>query len=135
MSYLPSFRLDGKWAMVTGSSKGLGRHIALALGEAGANIILVGRSTTALEKAKQEVKELGVQAITVCADLSTDEGVDTLIPKALAQIKGEDEGIDILVNNAGMNKQQSALEVTREVWDEVMSVNLKGAFFYRSTCR
>jgi NAD(P)-dependent dehydrogenase (short-subunit alcohol dehydrogenase family) len=125
MTYLPSFRLDGKTAVVTGASRGLGRHIALALAEAGADVALVGRRLEDLEPVAHEAREMGRRAVALSADL-TREGAGASIMADAARELG---CIDILVNNAGTNVQQSTLDVTPQVWDTIMDLNLKGAFF------
>ena len=125
MTYLPSFRLDGKTAVVTGASRGLGRHIALALAEAGADVALVSRHAEDLEPIAREAREMGRRAVTLGADLSY-EGAGARI---MAQAVQELGSIDILVNNAGTNVQQSTLDVTPQVRDTILDLNLKGAFF------
>ena len=125
MSYLPSFRLDGKTAIVTGASRGLGRHIALAVAEAGADVALIARKLDELEPVAEEARSMGRRAFALAADLSDEPAGARAVAEA-AQALG---GLDILVNNAGTNVQQSTLEVTPEVWDTIVDVNLKGAFF------
>ncbi|MCP3371818.1 SDR family NAD(P)-dependent oxidoreductase [Bradyrhizobium cajani] len=123
--FLPSFRLDGRQAIVTGASQGLGRHIALALAEAGADLALVGRSLGSLESVAAEAHAMGRLAVCVTADLSQIDEVRKMTAQ-IAEVLGR---IDILVNNAGTNIQQLAVDVTEEAWDTVMNINLKGAFF------
>lgn len=125
MTYLPSFRLDGKNAVITGASRGLGRHIALALAEAGADVALIGRDLKELESVACEAQQMGRRAIAISSDLSQDDAAADMIAETISELGG----IDILVNNAGTNVQQSALEVTSEVWDRIIDLNLKGAFF------
>jgi NAD(P)-dependent dehydrogenase (short-subunit alcohol dehydrogenase family) len=125
MSYLPSFRLDGKKAIVTGASRGVGRHVALAFAEAGADLALVARGIEELEPVVRAASDMGRRAITVSADLAKEGAGARAIGAAAEQLGG----IDVLVNNAGTNVQQSALEVTPEVWDSIHDLNLKAAFF------
>jgi 2-deoxy-D-gluconate 3-dehydrogenase len=125
MSYLPSFRLDGKTAVITGASRGLGRHIALALAEAGADVALIGRMLAELEPVAQEARGMGRRAALVTADVSDESAGRRAIEEAAGQLGG----IDILVNNAGTNVQQSTLEITPEVWDAIIDLNFRGAFF------
>lgn len=123
--YLPSFRLDGRNAIVTGASQGLGRHIALALAEAGADLALVGRNAATLDPVAAEARAMGRQVASIAADLARLEDMRRMVAAA-AEALGR---IDILVNNAGTNVQQAAVDVTEEAWDTVMAINLKGAFF------
>lgn len=125
VSYLPSFRLDGRVAVVTGASQGLGRHIALALAEAGADLALVARQADALQDVAAEARAMGRKAVCVPADLSRAAEIGRAIDTVLEHFAE----IHILVNNAGTNVQQFAADVTEEAWDTVMNINLKGSFF------
>lgn len=119
------FSLDGKKAVVTGAGRGLGRAIALALAEWGADVALVARTAQALESVAVEVRALSRKAITEVADVTATERVAPMIEEVAARLGG----IDILVNNAGVNVPQAALEVTSETWDRILDLNLKAAFF------
>lgn len=125
MSYLPSFRLDGKVALVTGASRGLGRHTALALAEAGAAVALVARAANELEQVAAEAKELGLQAHPFPADL-TDAATAPVLINQVVEHYGR---VDILVNGAGTNIQQNALDVDETSWDTILNVNLRATFF------
>ena len=115
-----SFRLDGKAALVTGASRGLGASIAETLRAAGASV--VGTSRTA-KSANKVAERLGTTPVVMdVTDVSSvREGVD--------EAASELGGLDILVNNAGLNIPQGIFEVDEESWDAVMNTNLKGGFF------
>jgi len=118
-----SFRLDGKRALVTGANTGIGQGIALALAEAGAEVVAVGRSSMA------ETEALIAKAGGICHALKADLGVPKewqgLIDSAVARFGP----LDILVNNAGIIRRADALEFSEKDWDEVMDLNLKAVFF------
>ncbi len=120
---LDQFKLDGKVAIVTGSSRGLGQGIALGLAEAGADIALVDILDMAESKAK--VEALGRKCIAITADLSKKESVDTIINATVEQMGG----IDILFNNAGIIRRAPITEFTEKDWDDVMNINIRTLFF------
>jgi 3-oxoacyl-[acyl-carrier protein] reductase len=117
--------IKGKVALVTGASRGIGRAIALALGEAGADVAVNYRmrETEAGETAFGII-ELGRRAITVQADVSKSAEVDRLVESVEAQLGV----VDILVNNAGIAKPQRVEEITERDFDELIAVNLKSCF-------
>ena len=118
------FGLDGKVALVTGASGGIGSAIAKAYAEAGATVILNG---TRREKLEELAAEIGLPGKTVIlpADLSTREACQNLI----AQIESELGRLDILVNNAGINRRKPATDFTEDDYRAILSVNLDGVFF------
>ncbi|GGX82428.1 2-deoxy-D-gluconate 3-dehydrogenase [Litchfieldella qijiaojingensis] len=116
------FSLEGQVAMVTGCNKGLGQALAVALAEAGADIVGVSRSSA--EKTRDRVEALGRNFHGVEAELGRDKE-DAIVERALAQA-GK---LDILVNNAGTIRRAPALEFSENDWDAVIDVNLKAAFF------
>jgi glucose 1-dehydrogenase len=119
-------RLQGKNALVTGSSKGIGRAIATRLGREGANVIVNYNSDPrGAEAAVQEIRAFGVRAEALKADLGSVPSVHGLLAAA-AQALGT---LDILVNNAGIEKHAPFWEVSEADFDRVLSVNLKGVFF------
>jgi 2-dehydro-3-deoxy-D-gluconate 5-dehydrogenase len=121
---LPSaFSLLGRTALITGANTGLGQAIAIALAEAGADIVAVGR--TAPTETSAAVLKTGRRFISVQADLADAGSVSTVADRALAECAQ----IDILVNNAGIIRRGEAIDFTTADWDEVMDVNLKSAFF------
>jgi NAD(P)-dependent dehydrogenase (short-subunit alcohol dehydrogenase family) len=119
------FGLDGKRALVTGASRGLGRTMALALAEAGADIVITGRTRATLEATADEIRALGRQAWAVEADMAVPAGCRAAFEKILAELGP----IDILVNNVG-NRETSSLiqEETLESWQETIDLNLTSCF-------
>ena len=109
--------------MVTGANTGLGQAIAVALAEAGADIVAVGRTDPAETKAA--VLAVGRRFIAVQADLGATPAIPMIVGAALAEFSR----IDILVNNAGIIRRSDAVDFTAADWDAVMDVNLKSAFF------
>jgi 2-deoxy-D-gluconate 3-dehydrogenase len=120
---LDQFKLDGKVAIVTGASRGLGQGIAIALAEAGADI--VGAGVSEMSGTAKEIEKLGRKFLPVKADLKDKASVE----KIVAAAKAEFGKIDILVNNAGMITRNGILDFTEQEWDDVMNVNLKNLFF------
>ena len=116
------FDLSGMTALVTGASGGIGSAIAKALAAQGAQVALSGTRQEALDAVKAEI---GGNAVTVPANLSDKDSVEALIPSALEALGGK---IDILVNNAGVTRDNLAMRMKDEEWDQVISVNLEAAF-------
>jgi len=117
--------LKGRVALVTGSSRGIGRAIALALADAGADVVLNFLSRSAEAQAVElEIRQLERRCVSIQADVSSASDVERLI-KA-----GEDRigSIDVLVNNAGISRPQPIEEITEQDWDEVITANLKSCF-------
>jgi 2-deoxy-D-gluconate 3-dehydrogenase len=117
------FSLAGKVAVVTGANTGLGQGIAIALAQAGADIVAVGRSSAA--DTQREVDALGRKFRFVHADLERSSGAADVIAQAV-EAGGR---VDILVNNAGIIRRNDALVFTEEDWDAALDVNLKTPFF------
>ncbi|MDQ1530052.1 MAG: hypothetical protein QOE37_157 [Microbacteriaceae bacterium] len=122
MPVLDRFDLTGRTAVVTGSTRGLGRAFARALAEAGADIVVVGRDAAAAAEVEQELLTLGVAVQVVLADVAQRPDVERL----LAEATGRFGRVDVLVNNAGACIHKPALDVTDEEWRAVMGVNLDG---------
>jgi NAD(P)-dependent dehydrogenase (short-subunit alcohol dehydrogenase family) len=116
--------LNGKTAVITGASKGLGKAIALALGSAGANIALVSRDVEQLNAVKQAVKSAGGEAQVFPADVSEEEQVRRLEQDVLRTFNG----VQILINNAGINLRKELVEFTLEEWRRVLDTNLTSVF-------
>ena len=117
--------LQGKKALVTGGSRGIGRATVLALAEAGAEVAInFQQSAQAADKVCRDAQELGVTARTYRADISHEEEAKRMVDAILADFGS----VDILVNNAGITRDKSFLKMTRMLWDEVLEVNLTGVF-------
>ncbi|WDH83324.1 SDR family NAD(P)-dependent oxidoreductase [Paenibacillus urinalis] len=117
-------QLNGKTAIVTGGAGGIGFHIAQALAESGVNLVLADITEDGEYKAEQ-LRGLGIQAFFVRTDLRDSKQVDRLAAET-KQLLG---GIDILINNAGIYPRAELVNTTDELWDEVMSVNLRAMFY------
>lgn len=123
--HLTNFDLSGKVAVVTGGSRGIGRAAALALAEAGCNVVISARHSEGLEDVAHEITALGRRVLAVRADMTKVDDIYRMVDQT-ATVFGR---VDILVNNAGINIPKPALEVTEEDWDRVSDTNLKGVFF------
>jgi gluconate 5-dehydrogenase len=124
-SYLSElFSLEGRVALVTGGSSGIGRAIAGALARAGARVVIVARKEAELAATVEELTADGCRAAWVSADLSTREGVRAAAERA-AEVSGEP---DILVNSAGINLRPPMDELGDDVWDATMAVNLEAPY-------
>ena len=116
------FDLSGMTALVTGASGGLGSAIAKSLAAQGARLALSGSNAAKLEAF---AKELGGDHVTLVCNLSHSEEVDQLVPRAVEALGGR---LDILVNNAGVTRDNLAMRMKDEEWDQVITINLEGAF-------
>ena len=121
---LDAFKLDGKVAIVTGSERGLGRGIATALAQAGADIVGVTYVDSAPETAAA-VQAAGKRYLHVQANLSSLEPIQHIVDTALQEFGH----IDILVNNAGIIIRNDSVDFTEKEWDDVMDINVKATFF------
>lgn len=117
-------KLEGRAALITGASRGLGKAMALALGEAGARLALVGRDLEALREAAATAQAAGVEAATFQTDVSDEQAVGELEQAVTARF-GK---LDILINNAGINIRKPIGQFTLEEWRRVLETNLTGAF-------
>ncbi len=118
------FNLEGRTALVTGGSRGLGLQIAHALGEAGARIMLSSRKAGDLEEAVADLQAAGIDARWVAADCAREEDIRKLADQTLERM-GD---VDILVNNAGAAWGAPAEDHPVEAWDKVMNLNVRGYF-------
>jgi NAD(P)-dependent dehydrogenase (short-subunit alcohol dehydrogenase family) len=119
------FSLKGKKAFVSGASRGLGREMALTLGEAGADVAVAARTVAALEETAGAIRKKGSRALVCPMDISDIGDIETAVDDAIKAFGR----IDILINNAGIAEERPVIELTPETWDRVMEVNLKGHVF------
>ena len=116
--------LDGRTAIVTGGTRGIGAAVAALLAEHGAAVVVSGRDAARLQKAVQELQERGASVHGVVADAAKREDADRLVEAA----KERYGRLDLLVNNAGITRDGLLIRMKDEDWDRVMEVNLRGAF-------
>jgi NAD(P)-dependent dehydrogenase (short-subunit alcohol dehydrogenase family) len=130
MSILDTFTLDGKVAIVTGASSGLGVAFALGLAEAGADISICARRVEKLEETRKQVEALGRRCVAIPADVANPDDCNRVVEQTVDQL-GK---VDVLVNNAGIG---TAVPATRETPDEfrkVIDINLNGSYFMAQAC-
>lgn len=126
MSVLDSFALDGKTAVVTGGSRGIGNAIATALAEAGAAVVVANRTEEEGREAAAEIRDLtGADAVAIPADVTDEESVRRLVDRTVERFGS----LDVLVNNAGIAIGEPAEEKSRENWERTIETNLTGVFF------
>ena len=119
------FNLKGKIALVTGASKGIGKSIALALGQKGAKVVISSRKQDALDLVAKEFIDEGIEVFPVAANIGDQQSMTGLIEQIIKQYGG----VDILVNNAAANPSFGPVQQTSgEVFDKIMNVNVKGPF-------
>ena len=116
-------QFNGRTAIITGSSRGIGRAIAEKLGKLGANIVLNATSEAVLETVK-EFEALGINVTATIGDVRSAEDVKAMISAAVDKFGG----VDILINNAGITKDKPMAMMSEDDWDNVLDINLKGAF-------
>lgn len=122
---LERFSLSGRSALVTGGSRGIGRAIALALAEAGADVAIVSRGGEDLDRTAQEIDELDVRGIAITGDVGRPEDRERIAEEVAEALSGP----DILVNNAAAKPTlRPLMECPEEVWDELIEVNVKAYF-------
>jgi len=119
------FNLSGKVALITGGSRGLGRAMALAFAQAGADVVIASRKLDACQATAREIEALGRRALPYACHVGQWDQLDGLVDAAYRHF-GK---VDVLVNNAGMSPlYPSLVEVSEALWDKVLAVNLKGPF-------
>jgi gluconate 5-dehydrogenase len=125
VNVLDQFRLDGKVAIVTGGSRGLGLQIAEGLGEAGATVAITARKEPGLREAEAHLRSRGVACLAVRCDISEPTEVEAAVNRVVADLGG----VDILVNNAGATWGASLQDLPLEAWDKVIRTNVNGTFY------
>ncbi len=121
----PDFNLNGRKAVVTGASRGIGRALALGLVHAGAEVALIGRKEEALDEVARQIETLDGKAVVQRMDVTDTADIRQGIDTCARRMKG----LDILINNAGYESVSDSFEVTSDLWDTILDTNLKGAFF------
>jgi len=119
------FSLEGKVALITGGSRGIGEATALGFARAGADVIVTSRKLPNLERVAGAVKDLGRESLAVATHVGRMDQIKNLVEQAGAKFNR----IDILVNNAGTSIASPAIDLEEGAWDAVMNLNLKGLFF------
>ncbi|MDP7390468.1 MAG: SDR family NAD(P)-dependent oxidoreductase [Alphaproteobacteria bacterium] len=117
----PSFRLDGRRALITGGGRGIGLAAAAALAEAGAHVTLTARTSSEIEDAAESIRSDGGSADAIVLDM-----LDTAAMRSVVETA---DPFDILINNAGTNRQKTMLETTEDDFDAVLDLNLRAAYF------
>jgi len=130
MTSLDLFRLDGRVAIVTGASSGLGVAFAQGLAEAGADVVLGARRADRLEQTAERVRATGRRAVTVATDVSDPDACTALVQAALDELGR----VDVLVNNAGIGTAVPATRETPEQFRSVIDVNLNGCYWMAQAC-
>lgn len=121
----PEFSLNGRVALVTGATGGIGKAISLAFGACGARVFLNGTSEEKLQALAAEMKAEGIETAHMASNLSRSAAPRELV-EAVIEAMGS---VDVLVNSAGINRPQNSVDVTEENWDAVLDINLKATFF------
>ncbi|MCL1842732.1 MAG: glucose 1-dehydrogenase [Defluviitaleaceae bacterium] len=126
------FSLDSKTAIVTGAGGGIGAALATGLARAGATVALCDINLDALDVVRKEISDLGGKALVMKMDMRDTSKFNEIVREICEKSNGFSEsggGIDILVNCAGINKREGIYDVAEETFDNIMNINLKGAFF------
>jgi NAD(P)-dependent dehydrogenase (short-subunit alcohol dehydrogenase family) len=130
MAILDAFRLDGKVAIVTGASSGLGVSFATGLAEAGADIAICARRLDRLERTRDDVAALGRRCLAVPADVSEPEDCNRVVAQTVEELGH----VDILINNAGIGTAVPATRESPEEFRKVIDINLNGSYFMAQAC-
>lgn len=119
------FNLEGKSAIITGASRGLGQYFGKALARAGADLVVTSRKPESLESFRKEIEEIGRKVIPLQLDVRDYDSIKKMVEDAYS-VFGK---IDVLVNNAGCNIRKPSLDVTWDDWNLILDTNLRGTFF------
>lgn len=122
--------LDGKTALITGASSGLGRHFAMTMAKVGADVALAARRLDMLEELAAEVAKTGRKAVPIQLDVTDPGNVAVAVEQAAAALGS----LDILVNNSGMAPAGAAIDTDEATWDRCLDTNLKGAWLVAQAC-
>ncbi len=125
MAENPSFSLEGRRALITGASRGIGAALAMGLARAGANVALAARDLDTLRKIEDSINAEHHNALSLAMDVRNAAEARAAVEAARKHLGG----LDILINNAGVEDVRDSLEVDETLWDKIVDTNLKGAFF------
>lgn len=129
--YSDKFRLDGKTALITGASRGIGEAVTMSFIEAGAKVVIAGRKLESLEELAHKIFKAGGDAHPISAHVGKTTDCEDLVTRSMARF-GK---IDILVNNAGTNPHFGpAIDCPEELWEKTFEVNVKGAYYLSKLC-
>jgi NAD(P)-dependent dehydrogenase (short-subunit alcohol dehydrogenase family) len=117
-------QLEGKVAIVTGASRGIGKAISIGLAQQGANLVLAARTVPDLEALKAQINNLGVEAEVVPTDVTSEQQIENLFDRTMARFGR----LDILVNNAGVFVNEPIEKMSTETWDRVVAIELRAPF-------
>lgn len=123
---IPNLRMDDKVVLITGGRRGIGRALALAFAEAGADVATCSRTSEEgdLEALADQIRKLGRRVLAIKADASRKVDVENMVKKTVAELGN----IDILINNAAISRMAPALDTGEDIWDEIINNNLKGYY-------
>jgi len=116
--------LDGKVALITGGSSGIGKSIALTYAEAGANVVVASRKKENLDKVAEEIRTLGRESLAIATDVKIPEQVDNMVKQTVENFGR----LDIMINNAGRGIPTEPLKISLKEWNHVLTLNLTGVF-------
>lgn len=120
------FDLTNKTAIITGGGRGLGKQIAMALGEAGANIVIASRNLPVCKEVCEHMQSMGINAIAFECDITNESDIDLVVQETVAQFGT----IDILVNNSGTSWSGPLVDLPKDKWEKVLNVNVTGTFLF-----